>query len=1357
MLRNKTICGVAVLFAAMIGVVSSQARPNTTGVKREALLKSTAAGCDPATATVELDINNVRARLMTGGDMWWDQGTSNAAYEVPKGTKKNSLFAGSVWVGGFTADKQLKVCAQTYRQDGNDYWPGPLSGVDHSIDQATCAEWDRFWKVDRETINRFRELSKSGIIPTGSEFQTIWEWPANGNGISTNMNANDASRRAKGTSGNILNMDDAHDYAPYVETGGLGNDLTLYNPEKGDYPGDPLISDLWGDQFIWWIFNDKGNAKNQSKTESIGMEVQVGAFGYSSKDFMNDATFYNYRLINFATSNLDSTFMATWTDADLGFADDDYIGCDTIRGLGILYNGKAVDGTGQVNSYGSNVPMVGVDFFRGPRINYIDSNGISRDSSMKMTAFTYYNNSADPRIGNPSNGVQIYNYMTGTSRNGQNFNNDYQGPGVASNALNQGPDTRFVFFGDPDKDSWSECICANPTGDRRFIHSAGPFVLTPGNVSDVTIGVVWTPGTGGCPNTNFRKIRLADDQAQALFDNGFKTIEGPEAPLLVKREMDQRIIFYLTNPSVSTNFQEKFGYQVDSSKYRVASIKAKNAKNADSLYKFEGYRVFQLKNSEITPAQIFGENGEVDKTVAVEVFQADIQNGIKQVVNWPKNINIEGCDSCYTPVSKVIGRDSGIRHSFEITQDAFAKTSNKNLINYKTYYFVAIAYATNNFAPFTPVHPEISQDVVYMESSHGPGSAPIQVVSAMPNPFSNDVETELNAAYGDGVIIKKLFGTGNGGNDLQLDEASEAQAMTATLYQSVQPTYKAGKGPVDIKVIDPVKVPKGNWTVYIRPDPSKPGTGTLPVTNPTFDPVVRLKDSTAQWLLIKEKDENSSENDTIYSERNLAYLNEQIIAKYGLSVSIKQTTRPGDDKDAANGYITSDLTFADPSIAWLAGVNDGEQRSIQNWIRSGGATDPVTTDPEPICNFSDAGAEADNPFDPFQAYEKLLANYTFTYATWAPYALGATGLGAKAGYELRCGPFVITKSGAGGLNQKRLYDLQSVDIVFTADKSKWTKCAVLEMNEDESLSEGKTSKFRLRSHKSWTGDVDGQGNPIYSTIPKDTGMSYFPGYAINQETGERLNMAFSEDSYLGNHNGKDLLWNPTSTVIDNFGNAIFGGRHFVYVSNTRYAAKDSLINLLAASNANGFFSFIWAGMPTINEGFSLRSLNDGLIPTETRLRLRVQRPYARYNPPTVDTNVAGYNHGFPWYQFNTNNLAPQKLADANIDPDERLQRINVVPNPYYAYSGYEANRLDTRVRIINLPRKATVSIYSLDGSLVRRLDKDNETSFIDWDIRSTKGLPIASGMYLMHVNAEGIGEKILRWFGAMRPVDITTY
>ena len=38
-----------------------------------------------------------------------------------------------------------------------------------------------------------------------------------------------------------------------------------------------------------------------------------------------------------------------------------------------------------------------------------------------------------------------------------------------------------------------------------------------------------------------------------------------------------------------------------------------------------------------------------------------------------------------------------------------------------------------------------------------------------------------------------------------------------------------------------------------------------------------------------------------------------------------------------------------------------------------------------------------------------------------------------------------------------------------------------------------------------------------------TGMGWFPGYAIDLGTGERLNMAFGEDSWLSADNGKDML------------------------------------------------------------------------------------------------------------------------------------------------------------------------------------------------------------------------------------------
>jgi hypothetical protein len=217
------------------------------------------------------------------------------------------------------------------------------------------------------------------------------------------------------------------------------------------------------------------------------------------------------------------------------------------------------------------------------------------------------------------------------------------------------------------------------------------------------------------------------------------------------------------------------------------------------------------------------------------------------------------------------------------------------------------------------------------------------------------------------------------------------------------------------------------------------------------------------------------------------------------------------------------------------------------------------------------------------------------------------------------------------------------------------------------------------------------------------------------------------------------------------------------VLNTKYDEGKAFEEAIQAAKdgvPEDFSAFQWVGVPTLIGNRQLTSLNDGLIPTETRIRIRVARPYAKFIP---DASQTLKNNGLPLYSFTTRDLAPTALADANNkwnnDKQALLNQIHVTPNPYYGYAaGYENSRLDTRVRIVNLPRQATIHIYSLDGTLIRTLTKDNPNqSYVDWDTRNAKGLAIASGMYLVHVNAQGIGETVIKWFGAMRPTDITTY
>ncbi len=77
-----------------------------------------AAACSPATYTTEIDLNNVRALLTTGGLLWYDKAQGNPAYEVPKTDDRsgaNAIFAGGLWMGGLSPDNQLKLAAVRYR------------------------------------------------------------------------------------------------------------------------------------------------------------------------------------------------------------------------------------------------------------------------------------------------------------------------------------------------------------------------------------------------------------------------------------------------------------------------------------------------------------------------------------------------------------------------------------------------------------------------------------------------------------------------------------------------------------------------------------------------------------------------------------------------------------------------------------------------------------------------------------------------------------------------------------------------------------------------------------------------------------------------------------------------------------------------------------------------------------------------------------------------------------------------------------------------------------------------------------------------------------------------------------------
>lgn len=1309
-----------------------------------------AAGCAPANASTFLEFNNVKALIHTGGNLWQIAGQNFSQYEVPKGSGIMALFTSALWLGGVDINGQLKIAAVRYRQ-GNDYWAGPLTedGTAEII-PSECVKYDRHWVVDQDMVREFDAWFKAGEkdAQEGTSTQAdmfpeyeipieIIEWPAHGD---PGLNQN-------------------YYLAPFYDRDGDGN----YNPYNGDYPWYDIEKELdcsvdrtvtlYGDKTVWWVMNDKGNIHTETGADPLGMEIRCQAFAFATNDEVNNMTFYNYELVNQSTQTLYDTYFGVFVDGALGGPNDDYVGCDVERGLAYTYNGDAFDETvGGFLGYGANPPAAGIDFFEGPyqdndgvdnplTTNYIQAttengvpysglgigygDGIVDNERMGMRKFLYYNNLGGGGLAaqtDPQTGQDYYNYLTGYWKDGTAF--VYGGSGhPASSGANPAIQCNYMFPGDSDslgwgtggipQQAWTEQTAGNVPFDRRFAQSSGPFVLKPGAVNNITYGICWARAVSGDPFESVNELRVADDKAQALFDNCFKVLDGPHAPEMTIQEMENELIISLFNDATSNNINEVY------EEFDPFIVNVDNDPNFDGFYRFQGYQVYQLADETVGPSDL----GDVEK--ARLVFQCDIKDSITKLINYEFDSDI----GVSVPVVKVDGENEGIKHSFSVTEDLFA-TGDRQLVNFKRYYYMAVSYATNEFKKYDPNDPDglDGQKKPYLASRK---AAIGEIIAYEGIPHAPEVEaggTTFGGKYGDELPLTKIDGWGNGGLWTDIDDATEQLILENGFQNEI--TYKAGTSPVKVKVIDPLNIPNAEFKLFFTED----GSGGL---------------EQADWFLL-----NTTSGDTVYSDKSINVPREQLIPEWGISIWVEQKEYGGIGALTSKTTVPigATITYADSSRAWLTGVTDDDNNYPTNWIRSG-INNP--NDPDPCqwgvsptvftpCAYPDYG-------DDEEEWEELLDG------TVAPYRLtGRDFLNMPVGYsDVNFTNYDGSNTGWFGLmgtsqSKSAFAFLHGVDLVITSDQSKWTRCAVIENNWNNNLTQGDATIMELR---------DAPSKDINGDVTSGRGMSYFPGYAIDIETGERLNIAFGEDSWLHGSNGTDMLWNPTSEFVDNVGNPIFGGGHYIYIFGTSLEDDNTMPaydngayfetmldpSVTTGTRNQNFFKVwkncMWVLSPVLME-------NKTVLETDVRIKLRAEHPYQN----EVFTNE---NNGNPAYRFSTSNIFSE--IDITDQQRDKLDLINIVPNPYYGYSEYETAQLDNRVKITNLPERCTITIWNIAGQLVKTIEKDNPTTFQDWTLKNDQGIPIAGGLYIIHIEVPGVGERIIKWYGALRTVDTQNF
>lgn len=499
-----------------------------------------------------LDINNVDALLFTGGDMFWNLfGDGKNHYEFPKGTHKNVVGPSALWIGGLDGGGQLKIAAQTYRQTGWDFWPGPLE-MTASTDFYNCIRYDRFWKVDYKQITEFISNYKAGNVAlnTYTPCESILSWPAVDSLIYDN------------TTSDYLKP------APYRDINFNG----IYSPKnEGDYP------QLKGDQQLFCIFNDKGDVHTETGGQSIGIEVRLTAYAYGCPSTiaqypeLANTTFYHYKIINKSPYNLNKTYVGFWSDIGIGDYKDDYIGSNQKEGYVYGYNATPFDSV-----YGNFIPATGTVLLKGPLADsndLLDNNGDGNideaGEEITIPTITYFNTLFNnvgnpiPQMTRPTVASHYYNYMTGFWKDGSPFTcggNGYGGTTQTNSIFT----SSYTPIG-PCGSNWTEISAGNPSGDRTYLLSAGTFTLEANSSIEFEIAFV-TSMDSSATNSNLASVIKLEQDIQKI-KNFYKLAVKPsciDTNLIAKSIYPKKKeITFGPNPveqEITINFEQYYSY-----------------------------------------------------------------------------------------------------------------------------------------------------------------------------------------------------------------------------------------------------------------------------------------------------------------------------------------------------------------------------------------------------------------------------------------------------------------------------------------------------------------------------------------------------------------------------------------------------------------------------------------------------------------------------------------------------------------------------------------------------------------------------------------------------------------------------
>ncbi len=219
----------------------------------------------------------------------------------------------------------------------------------------------------------------------------------------------------------------------------------------------------------------------------------------------------------------------------------------------------------------------------------------------------------------------------------------------------------------------------------------------------------------------------------------------------------------------------------------------------------------------------------------------------------------------------------------------------------------------------------------------------------------------------------------------------------------------------------------------------------------------------------------------------------------------------------------------------------------------------------------------------------------------------------------------------------------------------------------------------------------------------------------------QLNVGFIDADISG-------AWDPDTTKLSKYELTYILASDYSATPDANYMNK----NPGSASPTAGFggMDIMYAWLPRV------KRTPNGVPLTFTNGDVLTVSPYR----PSRPAFVPGYPVIYSW-NVNGTQFGNQTLAQS------QMSQVKAFPNPYYAGSSLETDPFASFIYFSHLPNVCTIYIYTLDGVLVNLINRNNtdpNNSLEKWNLQNQSSIPVASGMYIVYIDAGSVGATTLK-------------